>query len=410
MIKMGVATPIYFGFNEWTSGFIYGTDVLFVLLLFLWLLRYASHPRTSLLRGLSFEAVISTLLIAITAFSFSSAHNIYLAIFRYIKLAEMIALFWYIRSATQYFSRKDIILALIWAIFLELILAVGQIALQHNLGLWFLGEGYFLPGGHSVASFHVGDSLFLRAYGAFQHPNVLAFFAFMVLNLSQALYIFFNEPLSKRLNALLGMATVASLWVIGLSFSRSVMVLVIGMRVVLFALACILSRSDQRHKRIIDVLVVSLSTIAVFSFLFWPQVSARRHFDTQEEAYQDRVAYNREAGSIAQSHKISGVGIGHFVYNEISQHPYLDAYYFQPAHNIYLLIAAELGYAGLLVFSLWIGYVWLYKSFIEWQSDRAFAFWRFVFLAGIISLGFVDHYQWTLHQGMLIFFIILAII
>ncbi len=405
-VQIGVGAPVDFGFNEWTAGFIYGTDVIFLALLVLWMLRTRAHQKT---KSRSFESIILVLFAGTAAWSFVAAQDIGIAVFRYLKLAEGIMLFWYIRNAIHYFGRIELLRPLIAVLLVQAGLSIVQIGLQHNAGAWFLGEGAFVPGGHSVAAFRVGAELFLRAYGTFQHPNVLAFFAFIVLNLTQAYYIFSPEKISKRMQVLFGVSTVSALWVIGLTFSRSVMLLVIGMRVVLFLLAWFLHH-QERGRRVVDVLVISLSTIAVFSFLYWPQVSARKNFDVQEEAYQERISYNSAAGKTAGSHKFTGVGMGHFVYDQMKKRPYLDRYYYQPAHNIFLLIAAEMGYLALAFFALFLGYVWLYRSAIIWRTDKTFALWRFMFLGAIISLGCIDHYQWTLHQGLLLFFIVLAII
>lgn len=122
-----------------------------------------------------------------------------------------------------------------------------------------------------------------------------------------------------------------------------------------------------------------------------------------------------------------GIGIGNFVFHSQNYQAFLRAakkifslseyqdkgipdWLFQPVHNIYLLIAVEIGLAGLLFFLLFIGKI-LFKGIQtefkkKSKGNLCFLFLFFCFLL----LGLLDHYFWTIHQGGIIFWTALALI
>jgi O-antigen ligase len=89
-------------------------------------------------------------------------------------------------------------------------------------------------------------------------------------------------------------------------------------------------------------------------------------------------------------------------------------YYYQPVHNIYLLILAELGVFGILFFSLIL-------ILIFWPVWRRLKSWRdvltlklekiilFFSLLVILFISLFDHYFWTIYFGLMIFWLVLGL-
>jgi O-antigen ligase len=78
----------------------------------------------------------------------------------------------------------------------------------------------------------------------------------------------------------------------------------------------------------------------------------------------------------------------------------------QPVHNLYLLVLAEIGVVG-LTFLLFTVLVYL-KRFREisgnWNKTGLYAIY------GFLALGLFDHYFWTTPQGIIIFWLAIALI
>src|SRR6185312_4025037 len=68
-------------------------------------------------------------------------------------------------------------------------------------------------------------------------------------------------------------------------------------------------------------------------------------------------------------HPLFGVGLNNFL-PSLSQLPMLQLNFFllQPVHNIFVLVAVELGLVGLIVFIWFIGKT-IYKDFKNWQQE-----------------------------------------
>lgn len=380
-------------FNEWTSGFFYISDILLAIVFVLWL-------RRSYTSKINLKINIWPILLIITAgLSFFQVDDIYLAFFRFIKLSEAVLLFYYVKDFISTYKLKSIINTISYSLILQAILALMQIILQHNVGLWFLGEGYFYPGLKSVAAFKVGEDLFLRAYGTFQHPNVLAFFGLTNILI---IYKYLIEK-DRSLTKLIIFGLLSGHWLILASFSRTIMLLAL---VTHFIFLCIYF--FNRNYIFLKLFTIFISFYLVLSTIFYPQLKSRLVFDTNEEAYQDRVAFSGQAINISQKNHNIGIGIGHSVYEIIKKNPYDNEYNYQPAHNVFLLVWLELGVIGLFVFCAFIfSIIWQIAKERRMQGIEK-TFMGTMFVLGIVSLGFFDHYQWTLHQGVLMYWLFLA--
>ena len=106
----------------------------------------------------------------------------------------------------------------------------------------------------------------------------------------------------------------------------------------------------------------------------------------------DRVSLIHNSLGLIQKYPILGVGLGNFI-------PASGLY--QPVHNIYLLLASELG----LPAAIFIG-VYLLKFL---KSLLNIKHWTLnIAIASVLAIGMVDHYWLTLHQNILLLVILMA--
>jgi len=138
-------------------------------------------------------------------------------------------------------------------------------------------------------------------------------------------------------------------------------------------------------------------------------------------AISDRSFYNNVSRETICENFVLGSGLGTYIFqidgylekNNIKQE--LQPWQYQPAHNIYFLIASEIGIVGLLFFLLFVTYVisGIMKNISNVSRETLLDIKRlnYFLLAIFISflfIGLFDHYFWTLQQGRLIFWLVLG--
>jgi len=114
--------------------------------------------------------------------SLVQARNIELGFYHWIKLLEMIGLFFYLKyNFKELFNFKKLAYVFIASGLCQSFIAISQYVQQKSLGLKFLAESPLNPEIAGVAKIVVEGTKMIRAYGTFPHPNVLAVFMFVCL-------------------------------------------------------------------------------------------------------------------------------------------------------------------------------------------------------------------------------------
>jgi len=177
---------------------------------------------------------------------------------------------------------------------------------------------------------------------------------------------------------------------------------------------------DIDKKRVLKKLaIVVIASVAVVGILFYPQLLERgvptsvsseinMSDETNQRAISDRLLYQEVAIEMIKAKPILGVGYKNFVLemDNYTKEP-LKPHQHQPVHNIYLLIAAETGMAGLILFLLFIGAILL----SAWKSKlTALSITLLAIFIGFLFIGFFDHYLWTIQQGQLMFFLVAGLL
>lgn len=266
----------------------------------------------------------------------------------------------------------------------ESLLAVTQFIRQKSLGLQFLGESILEPLNLTIAKTFLNPGLLLRAYGTFPHPNILA--AFLILSLISCYYFFFRY--SGKSWQYLWLVMIFINW-LGLlvTFSR------VGWAIaILMSLIFLLFSRDFINKknwwRLTVVIIVSVIVLAVsFSWAVIP----RLQIETTNFTIQERLTDYQVALEKIKEKPLLGSGL-------------VLAMGERPIHNLYLLIAVELGLIGLLLFLMFIGsFYW--QGFANWERGVTF-----ILLASLLLYGFSDHFLWTLRPGMGMLWLIIGLL
>jgi O-antigen ligase len=281
----------------------------------------------------------------------------------------------------------------------QVAIGAAQYLMGHDLGLRVLGEGVLGTDQTNVAKVN-GH---LRAYGTLPHPNLLA--AYLAVGVFWVgTVVFWPFRNRTRLRHVINTALLVTLGAgLLLTFSRMalIMVAVNGTLVVLF--------SVRRWKRLpLAAGIAAVGTVIVASLLL-PTLMAR----TTVESAQETGVSNRTVGYGLAGRMIAerpfGVGAGNFVV-AAPEFRDLPDYQYQPAHNALLLAAAEIGIIPALLIAVFVVRVgWQFHYLRRRDAKRTTLDFTLFALAGtFIALGMVDHFFWSLPQGLWVVSVVLA--
>jgi hypothetical protein len=290
--------------------------------------------------------------------------------------------------------------------------AVGiyQYFTQHSAGLHFLGEidvrhfPFHNPGRHRwLFDTMLPQEELFRATGTFSNPNILGGFLFCSVFASFYLFMKQEKTLPK-----IALTSIVFLQIFALytAFSRSALLALI-FAILLWGFLQIKANSFRK-------LMFLASSLLVFGIiciaLFYSQLTARggiiNYNAVTTYADSERVQYLKMAIDMIKEHPLLGIGFNNFqLYENPIQPGYPGHIFFSKVHNIYLLIASEIGLIGGALFLLFILAI-LKKS---WGSlsqgghlqEKIFLFSVF---CGLLFIGACDFYLLHTPHGRILFF------
>ncbi len=402
------------GFNEWTSAYLYLTDLLIVAIFFLWIWRsrkqrFFKKPFqiSQQVKNPGFWLVI---FLIVSLISLIQAKNIQLGFYAWIKLLEMAGLFFYLRyNFRSLFSLRRVAQVLVTSAFFQSLIAISQFVNQKSLGLWFLRESPLSSEIAGVAEIVVDNFKMIRAYGTLPHPNVLAVFLLI------SIFFWYFLWLSRKHSSIgnLFQLIIYGVLLIALLFTFSRLIISVFLLASLIYFIFIFWRSlrafnKELFKRISALFFLFVVYSSLLTIMAWPEISSRWQISLTEQAVSLRAFYNQTALLIIREHPWLGIGLGNFVWEIRQLLDLLNGWLHQPVHNLYLLIASETGLIGLILFLLFV-----FRVILPEKSRLRRPSLRYCFLLIVSSLLFIglsDHFFWTLQQGQLIFWLILGIL
>lgn len=302
-------------------------------------------------------------------------------------------------------------LALVSGGVIQAVIALAQYATQQDVGLSRIGEAprWFFPFHCSFAE----SGVLFRASGTLSHPNCLG--AFLMSTLMCTLYCYLRKFSSRILMGSAGLLQLAGLFV---SFSRSAF-LATGFVLLCFALLMMKVKQvepqlAQRARRgVVYVLIVA----ALGSIAFFPALKERGgiigYNPTTHGADRERMDYIKVALEEIKQHPLLGVGFNNFaLYSPARSETLTGRVLHLQVHNIYFLIAAEIGLVGLALFLAFILNI-LYVGFKKLCTDTSYPIERGVLISiflGLLSIGLVDFFLWWTAAGRFLFFGIAALV
>ncbi len=260
-------------------------------------------------------------------------------------------------------------LVLLVSVIIQFLVGLLQFRYGHSLGLTFLGESQVVKGMFGSSFVELNEVLFLRSYGTFPHPNILAGYLFLI--------VLFCMPFLKKKIFLI--TPILSTVLIFLTFSRITIFLVLILWLLFF---CIKFFFKQKILLVYPLILTRFTNI----------------FTQEDSSFFERMELVRVSKEVMKEYPYWGIGVGRFLY-AIETFPVYNAKGFlllQPVHNVFLLLLSEYGFVfgvPLLVFLLYL--------FIR-AFQKGGWLMRFLVISIVIIASF-DHYFITIPQGVFIF-------
>jgi len=399
-------------FNEWSSVYLYLTDLLILSIFLVWfwrkrkerfLKRRITFQFTSLTRGLKNASFWLVIFLIISLISLVQAKNIQLGFYHWFKLLELAGLFFYLKyNFRQLFNLERVAQILIASGLVQSFIAFGQYTSQKSLGLRYLFESPLSSETAGVAKIVVEGTKMIRPYGSLPHPNLLA--AFFVLSIFCFYFLWLNKKHPFIKNCFLLTVFCLLFFALGLTFSRLVIFTFLLASLIYFVFTfwrVIQTPDKELFKRITSIFLLFIVLCCLFTVLAWPEISSRWSISLTEQSVGLRTFYNQTAFSIIKEHPWLGIGLGNFVWEIREMLRLLSAWLHQPVHNIYLLIASETGLIGLIIFLFFI-----FRLLIQ---AKKIPLYLFLILFSFLFIGLFDHFFWTLQQGQIMFWLVLGI-
>jgi len=154
-------------------------------------------------------------------------------------------------------------------------------------------------------------------------------------------------------------------------------------------------------KRLGGIVLLSATIFAVIFFgyrnLFIARAGGTERLEIKSTT--ERRMYLADAEKMLKKNWFKPRGLGNYTVVLAEEKEGSPWYYFQPVHNVFLLIWAEIGFAGLLFFLFFLAYLF-------WQSLKNKNSLGLSVLLMLCIIMALDHWLWSLHFGMLFFFLI----
>ncbi len=295
---------------------------------------------------------------------------------------------------------KKIYLPFVIGLLGEAALAILQFIKGGTLGLWILGERTFNLSTPGIAKFDFYGHQFLRPYGTFPHPNVLAGFIILSIVILRRLVPILSGSRSigaEGSNYILLRQSRIRMTVLDFIslFAGLTIFLTMSRTVILAGVITLLLTVKRRWFVWIMLILLVMSPILFtrFSSLFsFDNLTLLRREEQISTAWQ-----------IFQNRPIFGVGLNNFIPTIATDLTVGPSRFLQPVHNIFLLALSETGLVGLSGLIILIGFPIL--KIIKLNPFR-FTLYPVLPWLIILFLGMFDHYFLTLPQGYRMLFLV----
>lgn len=390
-------------YSDFTSFSIYLTDFL-VFAIFYYFFRKINNFEANFVNKL----LILYIFWLILGVLLNSSSYFQLSLYLLIRVSVLAGLFLILGLHYKREYNKIIFSIFVYLSAIQSLIATFQFLIQKSLGLKIIGEQVLAQNILGVAKIVQNGEKYIRGYGTFPHPNLLA--AFLVIGIILNIYLLITEPNNAKKRIILYIFLFTNIFGLFITFSRG------GLICLIFVLLATMVRclaNMALNKRLFKVFVFAALSIMVSGAILWQFLVPRGTFS--DSATNERIFYNKTGLNMAKNRILTGVGLGQSaLHMEHYSNTKLEPWEKQPIHNYFLLTAGETGLPGLILFGLFfffIGYklIKIRELNVPWETSNLMFFLLIIYLCLLLLMQF-DHYFFTIEQTQVLFWLILGII
>ena len=297
-----------------------------------------------------------------------------------ITLYSIAKIFQFLFIAYFFYKTKTSGFLILFSFFLitltEFFLALYQLKFGHSVEgvFYFLGERHFNLWAPGIAKVSFFGKQLLRPYATFSHPNSLAGFylllyAFILTQKKFDQFLFLKNTL-LFLSALLVL----------LSFSKVAIVCFLLVNLIFY-----FKKNGGCRLCFLGKIITFLTLSSLFLFSKGDVLSLEKR---KELIFQSL--------NIIKNYPLFGVGLGNYLLAQKNFSSSFFLFFNQPAHNIFLLLLAEIG------IPFFIMIIFFLINFFKKNAKKIPLTTYSLLLTIIFFTGFFDHYWLTLKQNFLI--------
>ncbi|MFA5358283.1 MAG: O-antigen ligase family protein [Patescibacteria group bacterium] len=294
-------------------------------------------------------------------------------------------------------DRTKAVVSFVMAAGVQAALAWYQFLTQSIFASKWLGMASQSANDLGVFVIESGGQRWLRAYGSLPHPNILA--AFLVVALIFLFFLSLNVNSSRqKLFIVSGLSLILPALIF--TFSRAAWLSLI---VCFLSFITLLIIKRIKNKFTAEILVLSVILVIIIGAIFWSPIKPRLVGGERLETLsnQQRVGLYKQSDILLQKYAYYGVGPGNqtlAVYKEIDNKQ--PSWFYQPVHNIYVLVLIEIGVVGVAIYTV------LIISFLFFsQGDLS---GKLAFLS-LLIVGLFDHFLWSLYFGIILWWLVASL-
>ncbi|GEM_PF-2007289 len=292
------------------------------------------------------------MVIILSLFSMVKAVNVPLSIFQLIQMIKVFLLFFYIANNIKTSRDYQIIFIFLIVGFVgELILAYYQHIMNDYVDLGIFSDA------KPHRARQIGEREIMAVYGTTSGSHRFASYLIMILPILLSVIL---SRIKFEWKAIYGLIFVNGLVILIYTFSRGGWVgFAVGISILFFLK---LYKPVDRIPRYLQLFLLLIIVVFII-FYFKEEIFLRITGEDYGSAYS-RIPMMQIAFEIIKANPILGIGLNNYTIVMSSYDTTGITYeYFQPVHNAYLQLAAEIGIGGLLFFLIFL--VMLYRTGIQ---------------------------------------------
>lgn len=389
---------------------IFATELLFFLILCLTIFYFLKTKQEKLSWAFSWTKVIAIFsLLTMFALNFYFAIDRELAFYKLTIYIQAIALFFLLFAIKIGFEKIAWTLVLSGGV--QSIFAIIQFAPPFGgvVASKWLGMASQNPVIFGTPVIETADGRWLRAFGTFSHPNILA--GFLVFAILCGIYLLMNKQIAhpaadrarKNIKIILAGLIVLNSVGLALAFSRAAIIALFV--ALIFSAIYFFKKENRRDNRLkiffaaVGLIVVSFLCVSfAFPNLIMTRVSGEQRLEVKSNS--ERILEYKMAPALMKNYWLFGAGAGNYTLATTQSQlaiPKLGEGGYQPIHNAILLEIIEFGAVGILLLIIFA--ISMIKIF---QQIFSFNNYSVALLLGLLTLAFFDHYLSSMYSGVLL--------